>query len=251
MKAAICISGHLRHFKNLKENFNLLKKLLEEFYHVDTFISTWDKQNTINSWSHAHGISNASTANQIIDEKEIQDFYETNFVKTFDYDFYSSDFSPLKYTDWTDNKYSWDNRGISNNILNSSKMFFLIKEVNDLKKQQEFKQNKKYDLVIRTRPDYEYNDVSIFKSLNIKENTIYVAKPYGCSPIDDQFAFGDSASMDKYASCLMKQSSIFHRNIWGDPETVLIHSIKDFHQINLELINRVGCLGSDVYGGKR
>ena len=248
MKVAICISGHLRHFKNLKENFYSFKKLLQEFYHVDTFIATWDKQNTTNSWSHAHGISNASTANQIINKKEIQDFYETDFVECFDYDFYSSDFSPLKYTDWTDNKYSWDHKGISNNILNSSKMFFLIKEANDLKKRQEFKQNKKYDLVIRARPDYEYNDISIFKSLNIKENTIYVADRY---PIDDQFAFGDSESMDKYASCIMKQSSIFNRNIWGDPERVLIHSIKDFHQINIDLIHRVGCLGSDVYGGKR
>ncbi len=54
MKTAICISGHLRHYKNLKDNFQWFKKALQSFCDVDVFVASWDKQNTLASWSHAH-----------------------------------------------------------------------------------------------------------------------------------------------------------------------------------------------------
>jgi hypothetical protein len=251
MRTAICISGHLRHYDKLKENFLFFKKYLESFSKVDVFISTWNKQNTLISWSHAHGISNSETVNNFISEQQVKDFYETEFANTFDYDFYSSNFSPLNYKDWTDTQYSWDSRGIGGSVINSSKMFFLVHEVNKLKKMQEFISNSKYDLVIRTRPDYEYKNFLPLNKSNIKENTIYSAKPYECSPIDDQFAFGTSASMDKYAACFLKQSAIFNSNIWGDPENILINSLLGTHKISIQLIDRIGCLGSDVTDFKR
>lgn len=251
MKTAICISGHLRHYDKLKENFLFFKKYIESFSKVDVFISTWNKQNTLVSWSHAHNISNVKTVNNFISQQQVKDFYETEFVKVFDYDFYSSDFSPLNYKDWTDVKYSWDSRGIGGSVINSSKMFFLIHEANNLKKMQEFITNSKYDLVIRTRPDYEYKNLSPLNKLNLKEDTIFSAKPYDCSPIDDQFAFGSSDSMNKYSACLLKQAAIFNSNIWGDPESVLINSILAFHKISIQKIDRIGCLGSDITDFKR
>lgn len=251
MKIAICISGHLRHYQKLKDNFKWFKEKLKLNHDVDIFVSTWNKQNTLVSWSHAHGISNAGTANNIVNLDEVKNFYETDFVELFDYDFYSSDYSPINYTNWTDKPYIWDARGIGGNVINSSKMFFLIYEANKFKKRQEFINNQKYDLVIRTRPDYEYNNLSAFKELVIKPNTIFSAKPYPDSKIDDQFGMGDSDSMDKYSSCILKQPAILHSNVWGDPENILLHSLMCFHQLSIEWIPRVGFLGSDVSSFKR
>lgn len=252
MKTAICISGHLRHYKNLKDNFLSFKKLLKEFSDVDVFVSTWNKQNTLNSWSHAHHISNADTAKNIVDINEVKDHYETDFINLFDYDFYSSDCSPINYRDLTDQPYSWDHRGIGGNVVNSSKMFFLIYEANKLKKYQEFLKNEKYDLVFRLRPDYEFvNHEDFFSNeLKIEKNTIYASIAYECCPINDQFSFGSSEAMDKYSSCLMKQSRFFHHNIWGDPENILMQSL-GMHNINIFQIPRIGYLGSDITNFKR
>lgn len=251
MKIAICISGHLRHYQKLKENFEWFKKNLQTISDVDVFVATWDKQNTLVSWSHAHGISNAETAKNTVNLDEVKNFYKTDFVQLFDYDFYSSDNSPINYKNWTDKSYNWDIRGIGGNVVNSSKMFFLIYEANKLKKQQEFINSRKYDLVIRTRPDYEYNNLSAFEELVIKPNTIFFAKPYPDSKIDDQFGMGDSDSMDKYSSCILKQPALFHNNLWGNPEDILLNSLQGLHKINFELIPRVGFLGSDVSSFKR
>jgi hypothetical protein len=251
MKIAICISGHLRHFHKLKDNFKWFKKQLQSISDVDVFVATWDKQNTLQSWSHAHGISNAETAKNIVNLEEVKNHYETNFVKLLDYDFYSSDYSPINYKQFTDQKYSWDSRGIGGSVVNSSKMFLLIHEANKLKKYQEFLQKQKYDLVIRTRPDYEYNNLSAFVDLKIKPNTIFCSKPYPDSKIDDQFGMGDSDSMDKYSACILKQPSIFHSNIWGNPEDILMYSLLSFHDLRLEWIQRVGFLGSDICDFKR
>lgn len=251
MNLAICISGHLRHYQKLKENFELFKKTLQKNFNVDIFVATWNKQNTLVSWSHAHGISNAQTANNIVNLDEVKNFYKTEFVELFDYDFYSSNYSPINYKNWTDRDYAWDSRGIGGDVVNSSKMFFLINKANELKKKNEFINGKKYDLVIRTRPDYQYDNLLVFENLKIKPNTIFFAKPYPDSKIDDQFGMGDSDSMDKYSSCILKQPALFHNNLWGNPEDILLNSLQSFHKINFELIPRVGFLGSDVSSFKR
>jgi hypothetical protein len=257
MKTAICISGHLRHYKNLKDNFLSFKKVLEKFSDVDVFVSTWDKQNTLNSWSHAHHISNAETAKNIVDINEVKDHYETDFVQLLDYDFYSSDYSPISYKDFTDKIYSWDSRGIGGDVVNSSKMFLLIHEANKLKKYQEFLKNQRYDLVFRIRPDYEFIHHEKFfeavfeKEFAIDKDAIYTSIAYECSPIDDQFAFACSEVMDKYSSCILKQAFLFNAGVWGDPENILKHSLFHMHKINLIKIPRIGQLGSDVTSFKR
>jgi hypothetical protein len=252
MKTAICISGHLRHYKNLKDNFLSFKNTLKKFSDVDVFVSTWDKQNTLNSWSHAHHVSNAETVKNIVNINEVKENYETDNVELFNYDFYSSEHSPISYKDLTDKIYNWDSRGIGGNVINSSKMFFLIYQANKQKKYKEFLNQKKYDLVFRVRPDYEFaNYENFFKSVVIEDNAIYCPLPYPSSQIDDQFSFGNSQAMDKYSSCWNKQAAIFHSNVWGDPENVLKHSLFCMHEIKLIHIPRLGFLGSDVSSSKR
>jgi hypothetical protein len=253
MKTAICISGHLRHYKKLKENFLSFKSAIESFSNIDIFVSAWDRQNTSNCWSH--GLSDEGAAKNIIDIDEVKNHYGTEHVKLLNYDFYSSDFSPINYRNLTDQVYNWSPNGIGGWVVNSSKMFLLIYEANKLKKYQEFLSSSKYDLVFRVRPDYEFvSHEEFFKSFlekEISQNSIYLSRPYPFSIIDDQFAFGCSDVMDKYSSCILKQSAFFNSNIWGDPENILNRTLEDMHKINLVIIPRIGCLGSDISNLKR
>ena len=127
MKIAICISGHLRHYKTIKDKYESFISYLRNLGDVDIFVATWNKQNTLNSWSHAHGISNPTTSFITVQPNEVIEHFGAKKVMIFDYDFYSSDHSPICFKNYTSHLYNWDKRGIGGNVINSSKMFFLIK----------------------------------------------------------------------------------------------------------------------------
>jgi hypothetical protein len=241
-KIAVCLSGHLRNFDRLIDNFNLFRKKLEQHGKVDIFIATWDKQEALNSWSSEHGFADTSLAKNNIDENNIKKIYQTDFVKLFDDRFYGSTYSPINYFNLTDKKFNFNPRSISGQVIHSSRMFFLIYEANLLKKYQEFLNNEKYDIVFRTRPDYKILDLDFFNDLSVNQNSIYYANAYEGCVMDDQFAFGDSDSMDKYSSCFLKHSSVFNSEIWGDPEYILSKTLSFNHNLNINIINRVGAI---------
>lgn len=254
MKIAVCISGHLRHYDQIKDKYDLFIAHLKEFGQVDVFVSTWNRQNTLNSWSSAHGISNVETYNNFIDPDQVKKHFEAKDVSVFDYDFYSSNYSPLSYKKFTINEYNWDARGINGSVINSSKMFFLINKSNELKKINEYKNNFTYDAVFRVRPDYEFDQEGVKNIFveNLQPKCIYCGKPYQDSPpIDDQFAFGNSESMDLYSSTLNTVCIPYHNNIFGDPESLLNLSILKFFKLRVARIERVGVLGSDITSFKR
>ena len=254
MKIAICISGHLRHYKNIKVQYEQFLSYLRGFGHVDVFIATWNKQNTLSSWSYAHGLSNPNTSNIIINPHEVADHFQSKSVITFDYDFYSSEHSPICFKNYTSNLYNWDNRGIGGAVIHSSKMFFLINECNKLKKENEYKNNELYDIVFRIRPDYEFLEDK-FRSMPINyinAQCIYSPRPYPESQlIDDQFAFGNSKTMDLYSSTINTMCMFFRNKIFGDPELILNTSCIDIFNLTGKTIERIGHLGSDVSSFKR
>ena len=254
MKIAICISGHLRHYKNIKDKYESFLSYLKGFGTVDVFVATWNKQNTLNSWSHAHGISNPATSSIIINPAEVAQHFQAKNITVFDYDFYSSDYSPICFKNYTSNLYNWDRRGIGGTVVNSSKMFFLINECNNLKKQNEYFSKSLYDIVFRIRPDYEFCEDK-FGSMpieHINPNCIYSPKPYPESPmIDDQFAFGNSNAMDLYSSTINTISICFQNKIFGNPEKILNISCVNIFNLTPMTIERVGFLGSDVTSFRR
>ena len=254
MKIAICISGHLRHYKNIKDKYESFISYLKNLGDVDIFVATWDKQNTLNSWSHAHGISNPTTSLITVQPNEVLEHFGAKKVILFDYDFHSSDYSPISFKNYTSYFYNWDKRGIGGNVINSSKMFFLINECNKLKKQSEYINNELYDVVFRIRPDYEFFDdkFDYMPLKHVNPQCIYSPKPYPDSPlIDDQFAFGDSKAMDLYSSTINTMAMCFQNKIFGNPETILNISCANIFNLTGITIQRVGCLGSDTTSFKR
>lgn len=253
MKIAVCISGHLRHYYLLKDNFDLFINILKMYGDVDVFVATWNKQNTVNCWSK--DMQNLEAANNNINLEEIKTHFNPLKIHISDYDFYSSDFSPIKYKDITDNTYNFDSNGIGGEVVNSSKMYYLVYQANILKKEQEYSNQKEYDLVIRTRPDYEYN-IDVINRLNfnlVESNTIY-ASTFGAvlgAKLEDQFGYGDSKTMDRYSACYLKMAAPFNIGVFGNPENILTHTLLGFHNINIKYIERPGLLGSDITNIKR
>lgn len=250
MKIALCVSGHLRNCDKTSTSFHWFREKLNTFATTDTFVCTWDKRNTINSWSGNKGFINEKTKNDEICEQYVCETYRTKNVIIFNQDFYNSEFSPLNYKDLTDKKYDYDEHGGNENVVYTSNAFFLMYNVNTLKKIKEFQTGEKYDLVIRIRPDFGfYADMSfeIFKSLDAK--TLYTMKHFKNEEqvqIQDWIAFGDSDTMNKYLSAFLKFSSVFNSGLFGSSEKVLLGTHENFTLFFKKEIDPIGCLNRDV-----
>lgn len=229
MKIALCISGHLRNYKRLKENFYEFKAFLEKYGHVDTFVITWNNRNAGNSWSVQHGLNEQNSHIEEITHEIVQKHYETSNFEILNYDFFDSNYSPLKYKNFTTKNFHWElsphignpSFGIHNDILISTRMFYLIYRCNILKLYEEFKSKQEYDFVFRIRPDMQFFPNEYHKTLKldqIEKNKIYI--PVG-HIWTDQFAYGSSSLMNKYANTFLRISSVHDREIFGDPETVM------------------------------
>lgn len=246
LSIAFCISGHIRDYKRVIKNYKHFKNLINNYGDIDVFISTWNRQNTANCWSSAHGFSSDNSHLITVDQNDIVNNFEAINIDINNYDFYESLFSPLQYNIFTNKIYNWDLRGIHNGILGSTKMFYLIYRVNLLKLQQEYINNKCYDWVFRLRPDMEYN-IDICDA-TIKLDSLDNNKLYVCPLNNDQFAFGGSTIMNKYSNTIMKISCLFDNDIFGDPETLnkLIYSdlIGDK---NIVHISKCGSLKAEKY----
>jgi hypothetical protein len=94
----------------------------------------------------------------------------------------------------------------SNNIHNQIGQLYNIWKANELKKQFEYENNFKYDLVVRTRFDnYFFNSLTDSLVEQVSNGSIWI--PYGFDDlpeygggVNDQFAIGTSESMDIYSS---------------------------------------------------
>ena len=82
-------------------------------------------------------------------------------------------------------------------------MFYSIYRANDFRIKREAILNKKYDFVIRCRYDLALNKKIVFEEL--EKGKIYVSKDTdGPNPLlNDQFAIGDSESMNIYSSTFL------------------------------------------------
>jgi uridine kinase len=202
MTAAILISGYLRSYENI---INFIKNEINPYFtQCDTFIHI--------------------TKNESKEDKYFNLIDEENDVKKI-----ITSLNPKSILIEPNENYS-DNKNINSTINQWSKLHRL----NEIKKSYETVKNKKYDLVIRLRPDLNISKHNLF-SVKYLKNKIYL--PFD-SKIDktklsnlnddhlcDAFAFGESELMDKYFSIY---ENITH-NItkYGFvSETLLYHHLK-------------------------
>ena len=226
LSIAFCISGHVRDYKRLKQNYLNFKEIISKYGNIDVFIGTWNKQNSINCWSGAHGLSEPGSHEIDIDGIDIINHFNTKLIDINNYEFYASKFSPLQYNTLTYNNYNWDGRGIYNGVIGSCKMLYLIYRANLLKSQQEYANSYEYDWVFRLRPDMFF-DLKICETIMkldmLNNNKIYI--PGGI--YSDKIAFGGSHVMNKYSNIIFRIIKQFDNNIFGDPEKVIGNSLLD------------------------
>jgi hypothetical protein len=147
MKVAICLSGQTR---NWKSSYQSIKNQIIEKYNADVFIHTWD-----------------------VFGKMIPHHYIKNYNDNFDeinYEFIKN-YKPKKIQiDWP--KYDTFKQKINESrFYNTLMMWYSIDKSNQLRKEYEFENNIKYDIIIRCRFDLFFEN---FVINDVNKNTIYL-----------------------------------------------------------------------------
>jgi hypothetical protein len=115
-------------------------------------------------------------------------------------------------------------------------MFYSIYRSNEFRLRRETLLNKKYDFVIRCRYDFALNKKIDFESL--EKGKIYVSKDTdGPNPLlNDQFAIGDSESMNVYSSTFLFLRWHYNRNVSLCGHSMLESQLRHFN-ISVERID--------------
>ena len=193
-RAAICVSGHLRCFKQGYDQ--IYKDIIcnNPNYNFDFFIDTWEKQ----GWRTDKKF--LSTFDIVEDVKKTYNPIKINIEKDILW-------NPTKYLKhvqdigWVKKGYG-GKRSRGEHILG---MFYKIYKCNNLKRNFEKENNFTYDAVIRHRTDFSLNGQISLDSLEDIKNVIYVphcdtTALQGGIPIRDIFAISSSENIDYYSS---------------------------------------------------
>lgn len=250
LKFALCISGHLRSFSNLKDNYNSFLKFLKTKANVDVFLCTWDYLNA-NTGYHLEQLDPSLPINHIHSIQTpsshlLKKHFKATEVKIYNQDFYSSVFSPLKWTLLSSKDLSGSASAQQNHIFHFCKMLFLIYECNLIKLKAEHSLQKKYDVVLRIRPDYRFDTfwINQLNLLRVQPQTLYSASIHG--EIDDQFIYGDSFSMDFFSNSLNRLCELFNNQISFNNEHVIAESIKLYSNIKFHTIPIIGQIERNI-----
>jgi uridine kinase len=175
MRVAILLSGYLRVYENVLNFINT--QIKPNFTECDVFLHITKNENTEDKY-----------LNLIDEDSDIKKFV--------------SEINPKSII--IESNQIFLNKPTQNSTVNQ---WFKLNKLNQIKKTYETLYDKKYDLVIRLRPDLDIKDTKIF-SLKLDSNVIYIPKD---SKIDknklhhltdgylcDAIAFGSSDMMDKY-----------------------------------------------------
>ena len=181
MKVAICLSGH---FRSYEKCLNTLKNSILNNFDIDIFIYTWNTIGFDGNRGDSHLI------NKRLNISDITNLYQPKKI--------SIEFQKK----WDASKYiNKKNSGLRDSEILLG-MFYGIYKSNELKSRFEIENNFKYDIVIRSRPDIFFESNLYHKDLiNVKTSSgIWIPKFGNYNGLNDQFAYGDSNSMDLYSN---------------------------------------------------
>ena len=212
LKVALCISGHMRTFK---DNFSNLHKNILSKLNCDVFIHTW---NTLDSYKEKINDNQFETLQRYYNPKSIiiepkKEFQITNLMR--------SKAEPGR------------------NVHNMLSMFYKIEACNNLKKEYEIANNFKYDLVIRFR-----SDISMLSPLpitnKIDNDLLYVPLYGNFSGLCDQLAFGSSETMDKYSCIFSNIENHLNNGASFNPEKMTKFHVQSMnlpvHKIDMKFV---------------
>lgn len=196
MLIAVCFSGHMRTYE---KTLPYIKRQLLDEYNCDVFINTWKDEGS--NWNNI--IDNYKPKSICIeDQKQFIDNYPNKHLTS---------------------------QNIRSNI-GVIGMYYKIYKCNELKKEQEKINNKKYDIVIRIRPDGILNKKITFEDNYL--NNIYVTIGENNTWISDTFAHSSSNNMDYYSNTYCHLDEFYEKENSLHPETMLRYC---FNKYNLNI----------------
>lgn len=235
MKLALCFSGQPRF---VEECSSLILKNVIQDYDVDVFAHLWmDKELQNNpykyggdgGWEHQRIKSNA--------DEIFQDIYNpvslvTEPSRTFKDFELESDFELSERKYWSGGLEKEPNY-MFRQINNSISYFCSLNEVNRLRKLYEYKNNIKYDYVIRCRTDSQIHQPVRYENYN--QQSVHCTSTQAPPPfINDWFNFGGTEAMEGFMGCfsllkyLMMQTKYHREGTWC------------IELVHVELLNTLG-----------
>jgi len=102
-------------------------------------------------------------------------------------------------------------------------MFFHNKMCMESIKRYQEKYNKKFDIIVKYRADLTADTPLSFEEykLPLQNNNVYIPSDFDWGGVNDQVAFGNEQSMERYCSCVDNLQKMCESNIYYHPETLL------------------------------
>lgn len=236
-RIAICINGVIREptstIPYLKDFFNSIPES-----EIDFFIYT-SKKSQINFTAQQihHNKYNFSDNNTFtLNDEDIKLYFDSFNIKDYIIEGEYKELKDIVYTNLTnDQAQCWEN-----DLYRPIQQFYGAEKCNELKRKYEEKNNFKYDVVFRIRPDLflKWNKYEAFPPKNLKEwqefifdgefqergrlNQIFVSYidiVQGMCRFGDNFMYGNSQSMDIF----MKDITINSINFWKDKKNITLY----------------------------
>lgn len=192
MKIAICMSGHMRTFR---ECYTSLKKHFLDKYDCDIYISTWKKLGYFDKV--VRGLYNAFDApivNNEITPQLLHEVYGDNLkgleIEDSTRDVFKTLFDPKPYPKTAGCVKIHTGHTIS--------MMYKIYRADRLRHWTA--QKASYDWIVRTRPDLKYRSgiQDVIASENISQNVVYLPTFGNWDGCNDQFAVGRTKPMEAW-----------------------------------------------------
>jgi hypothetical protein len=204
MKIALCMSGHIR---SLFKNIDSIKiNILPYNESIDIFLHTWDTHGwrTEGSDITKQGFkgfdynSDKIEIEKIVEALNPKKFVVQNYIDVED--------MILEKAEKLRKRKKYDIDRPENLVSMSYKVF----ECNKLKKSIESQENFKYDIVIRTRPDFNYQSAINFSLFD--QDILHCLNKHCGDGISDIFAFSKSEIMDVYSEAFLHLEEICNQD---------------------------------------
>jgi hypothetical protein len=214
MKTALCLSGLVRNYEIYSDKWLTFIK----HWNADVFIHTWDLLDQQNR-----------TPIPNLTFQKLRVIYQP---KKFDHDMLERQEEMFeRYQKWDFKKEHWH----SKNGANFACMFYSIWRSNKLKNEFEIESNQKYDIVVRARFDFGFNE--LLKPSDIDQNKLNLLPINRNDGYADIFAISNSAIMDVYADVYKNLDECYDNIRLMRPEDALKYWI-DKNKIDINIINK-------------
>ncbi|WP_251923650.1 hypothetical protein [Salinibacter ruber] len=201
MKSALCISGQMRTYKKC---YGYLKENIISELQPDIFIYTKSKTGITTKADY-----NNESDNKAVKKKNLRKIYDPEEI-FIDEPFEDKKLKSFKGVEVPKEIIQQAPNNWKGNIPN----FYGIKKCNEMKKEKEKKDNFKYDLVIRCRPDLVIKSKIPNKILK-KPEILWHNHEQSPIMVSDQLAMSSSENMDYYSSVWDKLNE-YWKNPLGD-----------------------------------